>query len=36
MFKGEEVAFIKNFKADSESDDNEDVVELLQYYCDTF
>ena len=35
-FNGKEVAFIKDYKADSEEDGNESEVETLQYYCDTF
>ena len=33
--KGKEIAFIKNYKADSEEEGHEDEVETLQYYCDT-
>jgi hypothetical protein len=35
-FEGKEVAFIKNYKADSETEGNDSEVEQLQYYCDTF
>lgn len=35
-FDGKEVAFIKNYKADSETEGNDSEVEQLQYYCDTF
>lgn len=33
-FEGKEVAFIKNYRADSEEEGHEDEVETLQYYCD--
>ena len=33
-FDGEEVAFIKNYKADCEAGGDEQAVEVLQYYCD--
>lgn len=32
-FEGKEVAFIKNYKADSETEGNESEVDQLQYYC---
>lgn len=35
-FNGQEVAFIKDYKADSETEGNEQEVEQLQYYCDKF
>ena len=35
-FDGKEVAFIKNYKVDSETESNDSDVEQLQYYCDTF
>ena len=34
-FEGKEIAFIKNYRADSEEEGHEDEVETLQYYCDT-
>lgn len=34
-FEGKEVAFIKNYRADSEEEGHENEVETLQYYCDT-
>lgn len=33
-FEGKEVAFIKNYRADSEEEGHEYEVETLQYYCD--
>lgn len=32
-FEGKEVAFIKNYRSDSEEEGHEDEVETLQYYC---
>lgn len=34
-FEGKEVAFIKNYRADSEEEGHEYEVETLQYYCET-
>ena len=34
-FEGKEIAFIKNYRADSEEEGHEYEVETLQYYCDT-
>ena len=34
-YEGKEIAFIKNYRADSEEEGHEDEVETLQYYCDT-
>lgn len=36
FFEGKEVAFIKNYKADSETEGNEQEVDQLQYYCNNF
>lgn len=33
-YEAKEVAFIKNYRADSEEEGHEDEVETLQYYCD--
>lgn len=34
-FEGKEIAFIKNYRADSEEEGHENEVENLQYYCET-
>lgn len=33
--KVKEIAFIKNYRADSEEEGHEDEVETLQYYCES-
>ena len=33
-FEGKEIAFIKNYRADSEEEGHKDEVKTLQYYCD--
>lgn len=36
FFEGKEVAFIKNYKAESDTEGNEQEVEQLQHYCEIF
>ena len=34
-FEGKEIAFIMNYRTDSEEEGHEDEGEILQYYCET-